>query len=127
MSKNRGQAPLASDPELGRLNSSLPIAAGVFEPAFGLVLRPEARLQLPGAVNVLLLKRLRLPVQPVADSAASVRSVEHAGHGKWRQWPCEVECLGDKAHQTLDVRLVGGRCGSIKGADRERGRWTSVR
>jgi P-type Cu2+ transporter len=50
---------------------ALPIAAGVFEPAFGLVLRPEiAALSMPGssllvAVNALLLKRLRLPRPPV--------------------------------------------------------------
>jgi P-type Cu2+ transporter len=46
---------------------ALPIAAGVFEPAFGLVLRPEiAALSMSGssflvAVNALLLKRLALP------------------------------------------------------------------
>jgi len=46
---------------------ALPIAAGVFEPAFGLVLRPEiAALSMSGssflvAVNALLLKRLDLP------------------------------------------------------------------
>ena len=46
---------------------ALPIAAGVFEPAFGLVLRPEiAALSMSGssflvAVNALMLKRLRLP------------------------------------------------------------------
>ncbi|MFC5994341.1 heavy metal translocating P-type ATPase, partial [Pseudonocardia hispaniensis] len=46
---------------------ALPIAAGVFAPAFGLVLRPEiAALSMSGssflvAVNALLLKRLRLP------------------------------------------------------------------
>jgi Cu2+-exporting ATPase len=46
---------------------ALPIAAGVFEPAFGLVLRPEiAAISMSGsslivAVNALLLKRLRLP------------------------------------------------------------------
>jgi P-type Cu2+ transporter len=45
---------------------ALPIAAGVFEPAFGLVLRPEiAALSMSGssllvAANALLLKRLRL-------------------------------------------------------------------
>jgi P-type Cu2+ transporter len=45
---------------------ALPIAACVFEPAFGLVLRPEiAALSMSGssllvAVNALLLKRLRL-------------------------------------------------------------------
>ena len=48
---------------------ALPIAAGVFEPAFGLVLRPEiGALAMSGssvlvAVNALLLKRLRLPQQ----------------------------------------------------------------
>ncbi len=47
---------------------ALPIAAGVFEPAFGLVLRPEiAAITMAGssflvAVNALTLKRLRLPV-----------------------------------------------------------------
>ena len=49
---------------------ALPIAAGVFEPAFGLILRPEiAALSMSGssflvAVNALLLKRLRLPRPP---------------------------------------------------------------
>ncbi len=47
---------------------ALPIAAGVFEPAFGLVLRPEiAAITMAGssflvAVNALTLKRLRLPL-----------------------------------------------------------------
>jgi Cu2+-exporting ATPase len=60
---------------------ALPIAAGVFEPAFGLVLRPEiAALSMSGssaivAANALLLKRLRLPAPrasqaPVADTPA---------------------------------------------------------
>jgi Cu2+-exporting ATPase len=46
---------------------ALPIAAGVFQPALGLVLRPEiAAISMSGssvivAVNALLLKRLRLP------------------------------------------------------------------
>jgi len=46
---------------------ALPIAAGVFQPAFGLVLRPEiAALTMSGssvlvAVNALMLKRLHLP------------------------------------------------------------------
>jgi Cu2+-exporting ATPase len=49
---------------------ALPIAAGVFEPAFGLVLRPEiAALSMSGssflvAVNALMLKRLSLPTPP---------------------------------------------------------------
>jgi len=52
---------------------ALPIAAGVFEPAFGLVLRPEiAALSMSGssllvAVNALLLKRLPLPT-PTAEA-----------------------------------------------------------
>jgi P-type Cu2+ transporter len=46
---------------------ALPIAAGVFQPAFGLVLRPEiAAISMSGssvivAINALLLKRARLP------------------------------------------------------------------
>lgn len=52
---------------------ALPIAAGVFEPSLGLVLRPEiAALSMSGssllvAVNALLLKRLRLPGQSGAS------------------------------------------------------------
>jgi P-type Cu2+ transporter len=64
---------------------ALPIAAGVFEPAFGLVLRPEiAALSMSGssflvAVNALLLKRLRLPTPeapaPQAAAATEPQSV----------------------------------------------------
>jgi Cu2+-exporting ATPase len=56
---------------------ALPIAAGVFEPAFGLVLRPEiAALSMSGssflvAVNALLLKRLRLPTPTTSQPAES--------------------------------------------------------
>ncbi len=56
---------------------ALPIGAGVFEPAFGLVLRPElAALSMAGsslivAVNALMLKRLRLPEAPVDSQPAS--------------------------------------------------------
>jgi Cu2+-exporting ATPase len=52
---------------------ALPIAAGVFEPAFGLMLRPEiAALSMSGsslivAVNALTLKRLELPQTPPAQ------------------------------------------------------------
>jgi Cu2+-exporting ATPase len=62
---------------------ALPIAAGVFVPAFGLMLRPEiAALSMSGssflvAVNALLLKRLHLP-DPVAVSSAGTVSVESA-------------------------------------------------
>jgi P-type Cu2+ transporter len=54
---------------------ALPIAAGVFVPAFGLMLRPEiAALSMSGsslvvAVNALLLKRLKLP-----DATGSARA-----------------------------------------------------
>src|SRR5262249_26519395 len=56
---------------------ALPIAAGVFEPAFALVLRPEiAALTMSGsslivAVNALALKRLRLP-EPIRLPARAV-------------------------------------------------------
>ena len=59
---------------IGYNSVALPIAAGVFEPAFGLVLRPEiAALSMSGssflvAVNALLLRRLRLP-GPAAKGA----------------------------------------------------------
>jgi Cu2+-exporting ATPase len=52
---------------VGYNSIAIPIAAGVFEPAFGLVLRPEiAALSMSGssllvAVNALLLRRLKLP------------------------------------------------------------------
>ena len=52
---------------IGYNTLALPIAAGVFEPAFGLVLRPEiAAITMAGssflvAVNALTLKKLRLP------------------------------------------------------------------
>jgi Cu2+-exporting ATPase len=55
---------------------ALPIAAGVFEPIFGLTLRPEiAALSMSGssflvAVNALLLKRLRLPESATPTEAA---------------------------------------------------------
>ena len=69
---------------------ALPIAAGVFEPAFGLVLRPEiAALSMSGssflvAVNALLLKRLRLPAQADAGGGRYQRvrppmNVDQAG------------------------------------------------
>jgi Cu2+-exporting ATPase len=64
---------------------ALPIAAGVFEPSFGLVLRPEiAALSMSGssllvAVNALLLKRLRLPEptqsSPVDSSSSAAPGV----------------------------------------------------
>jgi P-type Cu2+ transporter len=61
---------------------ALPIAAGVFEPAFGLVLRPEiAALSMSGssflvAVNALLLKRLPLPTQPTRPEPVRADSLQ---------------------------------------------------
>ena len=63
---------------------ALPIAAGVFAPNFGLVLRPEiAALSMSGsslivAVNALMLKRLRLPL-PDAASTGSTELRPHEG------------------------------------------------
>ena len=63
---------------------ALPIAAGVFEPAFGLVLRPEiAALSMSGssllvAVNALLLKRLRLPAPPPQPEPTPARQLQPA-------------------------------------------------
>jgi Cu2+-exporting ATPase len=60
---------------------ALPIAAGVFEPALGLVLRPEiAALSMSGssvlvAVNAVLLKRLQLPAAPRPRPAPAVARV----------------------------------------------------
>ena len=67
---------------------ALPIAAGVFGPAFGLVLRPEiAALSMSGssllvAVNALFLERLRLPEAPEepAHEAATRRAPEPIAH-----------------------------------------------
>jgi Cu2+-exporting ATPase len=60
---------------------ALPIAAGVFAPAFGLVLRPEiAALAMSGsslivALNALLLGRLTLPASPPeTPTGASARA-----------------------------------------------------
>jgi Cu2+-exporting ATPase len=70
---------------------ALPIAAGVFAPAFGLVLRPEiAALSMSGssflvAVNALLLKRLRLPQPPASTPDPRQKAdVEPAATGRRR-------------------------------------------
>lgn len=61
---------------------ALPIAAGIFEPAFGLVLRPEiAALTMSGssflvATNALLLKRLQLPAPHQSTTAPTSDSQE---------------------------------------------------
>ena len=60
---------------IGYNTIALPIAAGVFEPSLGLMLRPEiAALSMSGsslivAVNALLLKRLQLPAAASAEAA----------------------------------------------------------
>jgi len=73
---------------------ALPIAAGVFVPAFGLVLRPEiAALTMSGsslivAVNALMLKRLKLPAPggPAAPAGGEpVKEPAPVGHrAPWR-------------------------------------------
>jgi Cu2+-exporting ATPase len=78
---------------------ALPIAAGVFEPAFGVVLRPEiAALTMSGssaivAINAVMLKRLRLPAPNARRSttATPVHRVHagHAGHGPSATGPTE--------------------------------------
>src|SRR5207244_11904262 len=67
---------------IGYNSVALPIAAGVFEPAFGLVLRPEiAALSMSGssllvAVNALLLRRLRLPAALPVGEEVDGRALE---------------------------------------------------
>jgi Cu2+-exporting ATPase len=62
---------------IGYNTIALPIAAGIFEPSLGLVLRPEiAALSMSGssfivAVNAVMLKRLRLPDGGADASAAA--------------------------------------------------------
>ena len=79
---------------IGYNTIALPIAAGVFEPALGLVLRPEiAALSMSGssflvAVNALLLKRLRLP-HPAATPPSSA-----PGHP-----PAPTRTVAEPAHQ----------------------------
>jgi Cu2+-exporting ATPase len=65
---------------------ALPIAAGVFEPAFGLVLRPEiAALTMSGssaivAINAVMLRRLRLPSADVSQlETAEAHTIDRAG------------------------------------------------
>ena len=66
---------------------ALPIAAGVFQPSLGLVLRPElAALSMSGsslivAVNALMLKRLKLPAPPKPQSSTRTPASEPAPAG----------------------------------------------
>ena len=65
---------------------ALPIAAGVFVPAFGLTPRPEiAALSMSGsslivAVNALLLKRLKLPAPAGSAGTEAVKDPVPTGH-----------------------------------------------
>ena len=71
---------------------AFPIAAGVFYPAFGLLLRPEiAALSMSGssllvAINALLLRWTRLPgirrteADGRADAVEAQQAAAHAGH-----------------------------------------------
>ena len=75
---------------------ALPIAAGVFEPAFGLVLRPEiAALSMSGssiivAVNAVMLKRIKLPIAqsstqtlvPTVPAPATARTDSNAAQAE---------------------------------------------
>jgi Cu2+-exporting ATPase len=74
---------------IGYNSIALPIAAGVFEPSLGLVLRPEiAALSMSGssfivAVNALMLKRLRMPdeaPEPPSEPGAPP-APGHPAHG----------------------------------------------
>lgn len=66
---------------------ALPIAAGVFEPSLGLVLRPEmAALSMSGsslivAVNALMLRRLRLPEPPASAAPQASERRPHVPAG----------------------------------------------
>jgi Cu2+-exporting ATPase len=61
---------------VGYNSIALPIAAGVFEPSLGLMLRPEiAALSMSGssfivAVNALMLKRLQLPSEDTGQGGS---------------------------------------------------------
>jgi Cu2+-exporting ATPase len=96
---------------------ALPIAAGVFEPAFGLVLRPEiAALSMSGssflvAVNALLLKRLRLPTpttsQPpraALDSYRPRRRDDRRGRHAAGAFRRSCHCAAVRCHRTAVCR-----------------------
>ena len=68
---------------MAHASQRLPAVAGVFYPAFGIMLTPEiAAISMSGssvivAVNALLLKRLRLPAQAPAATTMQ-KEPEHA-------------------------------------------------
>jgi Cu2+-exporting ATPase len=72
---------------IGYNSIALPVAAGVFQPAFGLVLRPEiAAITMAGssilvAVNALTLKRLKLGGATHADAYRPAAMPSDRGSG----------------------------------------------
>ncbi|ERG63990.1 hypothetical protein L332_05905 [Agrococcus pavilionensis RW1] len=84
---------------------ALPIAAGVFYPAFGLMLSPEiAAISMSGssvivAVNALLLKRLRLP-GPVEAAAGAKRDRSLPEPSGARQPSQQVEAESSERQET---------------------------
>ena len=85
---------------------ALPIAAGVFEPAFGLVLRPEiAALSMSGssiivAVNAVMLKRIKLPsAQPPAQPQAPAAAVLAAARTESQEPTAPTETSHDSASE----------------------------
>ena len=104
---------------------ALPIAAGVFEPSLGLVLRPEmAALSMSGssvivAVNALMLKRLRLPAPPPAPSRSrrrqrdSSRSSRPAAPARKRWRPSAAGPRWPPVRRRLVIESSAEPCPSI--------------
>jgi P-type Cu2+ transporter len=97
---------------------ALPIAAGVFEPTFGLLLRPEiAALTMSGssllvAVNALLLKRLPLPAP--RDAGGDTAAADHSDGGS----PAEVPPGSGQGHHR-SRRGTNRRAASLRRASWE--------
>ena len=90
---------------------ALPIAAGVFEPAFGLVLRPEiAALTMSGssvivATNALLLKRLPLPAPDRIEQCRG-RSAPRSGSRTSRRKPRAYRAASDIHDRTVQCTAI---------------------
>jgi P-type Cu2+ transporter len=97
---------------------ALPMAAGVFEPTFGLLLRPEiAALTMSGssllvAVNALLLKRLPLPAP--RDAGGDTAAADHSDGGS----PAEVPPGSGQGHHR-SRRGTNRRAASLRRASWE--------
>ncbi len=96
---------------------ALPIAAGVFEPAFGLMLRPEiAALAMSGssflvAINALLLKRLRLGALPGASGGPHPRTAESQPPARDKSRPhrkAAAPPASSGRYPALDTAAIGG-------------------